>query len=66
MDIWTALILLSALVVVLTRAIGFLTRRTSVHLRRRFTDFDPRPDAGLRGDRTGARAHFPRESRPAH
>lgn len=66
MDVWTALIILAALVVVFTKAVAFLTRRTSVNLRRRFTDFDPRPDAGLRGERTGARAHFPREGRPAH
>lgn len=64
MDVWTALILLAALVVVFTKATAFLTRRNVINLRRRFTDFDPRQDAGLRGDRTGTRATFPRHGRP--
>ena len=61
MDVWTTLILLAALVVLLTRSAEFVVRRRSLHLRRRFTDLDPRQDAGLRGERT-----IPRASRPAH
>ena len=66
MDVWTTLILLAALVVLLTRTAEFIIRRRSLYLRRRFTDLDPRSDAGLRGERSGPRAHFPRVSRPAH
>ena len=66
MDVWTTLILLAALVVLLTRSAEFLMRRRSLSLRRRFTELDPRSDAGLRGERTGTRANFPRTPRPAH
>lgn len=66
MDVWTTLILLAALVVLFTKATAFVTRRRHVNLMRRFTDFDHRTDAGLRGDRSGTVAHFPRGPRTAH